>query len=784
LVVVAWHERLNALTKTLMESTALEEIRPDSIPIGYRLRKDIAWHSHADGRTEQPTWIAEDPLTRRMFRCGDREYRILDWLDSATSIESIQTKFNAEFAPETIDPQAIRELISQCNQSGLLRPANPGRTATPQTIDFWPQSIHALVGQSQRPRSRTEPVPQAGANWLWMLIRWLAKAIGNATQTQVSLVSPDRWLGVISARLGFLYSGAAVWIWLSALGVVAGFIGMRWARFSSELPDFDSLRSPGLLVGYGAIFIVTRVIHELGHAVVCKRVGAACKDAGVMVSFGMLCPYVDITDAWKIGSRLKRMGVALAGIYSECILASFAAVIWLSTHPGWIHHLAMQTLLVCTVTTLLFNANPLMKYDGYFVLCDWLNIQNLREKSFETLDALLDGRARRYSPGLSLFLVLYFFASTLNRVTLIAGLASMVYFVASQWQLAGIGIAMIVFYGCCALVTSMAAWTINLDTKSESRKISRRAVWLGWTAVSLLIAWAVNIPLPSKVSTNGAFQIGERQPVYVSIGGRIHWTINAATSIQVESASPILSLSNSAVERNAYELETQLLSLDRQVEMLERLVLLDLRWQNRKTGLHSDREKLVKQLEFVREQQSLLTVTAPVDGWFEPSIVKPADSPSNPTDVSLGFATSSANSWSTCWTSVESIGRALENRTLIGWVVQDRIPRIECKLFETQIAGIRVGTEVRVCIAQQPTKVFTGRVVELARSSQAIGSTTDFRSREDEVRPMSYDVRIAFDEGQEWNLYYNGNAEIVFNKPQQSILKLAMDTWMRDSKVR
>jgi len=102
------------------------------------------------------------------------------------------------------------------------------------------------------------------------------------------------------------------------------------------------------------------------------------------------------------------MGIALAGIYTECVLAFFGATVWLTTHPGWAHEVALQTLLVCTVSTLLFNANPLMKYDGYFVLCDWLNMQNLREKSIEVLDAMLDGRARRESIGLSLFLLLYF----------------------------------------------------------------------------------------------------------------------------------------------------------------------------------------------------------------------------------------------------------------------------------------------------------------------------------------------------------------------------------------
>jgi putative peptide zinc metalloprotease protein len=72
------------------------------------------------------------------------------------------------------------------------------------------------------------------------------------------------------------------------------------------------------------------------------------------------------------------MGIAMAGIYTEMVIAACAAIVWLSTYQGPLHQCAMQTILVCTVSTILFNANPLMKYDGYFVLCDWLRMQNLR----------------------------------------------------------------------------------------------------------------------------------------------------------------------------------------------------------------------------------------------------------------------------------------------------------------------------------------------------------------------------------------------------------------------
>ena len=108
-----------------MTQTVCDPRNPSQIPIGYRLRRDVAWQSQLDGHSMRPTWIAEDPLTRRIFRCGDGEYRLLHWLDSEATFESIQKKFNEEFAPQTIDLQQVQALIAKCNQSGMLRQAKP-----------------------------------------------------------------------------------------------------------------------------------------------------------------------------------------------------------------------------------------------------------------------------------------------------------------------------------------------------------------------------------------------------------------------------------------------------------------------------------------------------------------------------------------------------------------------------------------------------------------------------------------------------------------------------------
>lgn len=752
-----------------------------SVParIGFRLRHDVSWHSHKQSHLDELIWIAEDPLTRKLFRCGNQEYRILEWLDGDSTLESIQARFNSEFAPQRIELQQIRELITKCNQSGMLRPILFLKPVSISSVTIW------KYPNANSPKTDlTSPLLSKQVHWFLVLIRWLAGIVGKLTQVQVSLGSPDRLLDLLAPKLGWFYSIVAVRVWLGLFGLVGCLIATQWDLFWSELPTLQSLRSPALLVGYGAIFVLTRFIHELGHSVVCKRVGASCKDAGFIVSFGMLCPYVDITDAWKISSKNHRIGIALAGIYTECVLASAAAIVWLSTHPGWIHEGALQILLVCTATTILFNANPLMKYDGYFVLCDLLNTQNLREKAFESLDSILDGRPRKGSSAMSVFLPIYFLASTLNRILLIGGMGSMVYYLASQWQLRGLGIGFILLYGCCAAISTMAVWTFNEVAIDGVRKLNRRAVFLGWTAVSLLIAWAVNIPLPSRVFSLGTFHLGIRQPIYATLPGSIDRTLETASGKSIERDDTILTLKNTSIQKSIFELECRLNRIESQLDTLKRSAFFDQRLLDSIPILIAQRDLVAKQLSQKQDEASRLNVTAPMAGWFEPSLAHPPEAVSSPSDVALGFATASSGADSDYWTSDSAIGRVVDRGTLVGWITIDQSPRIECKLTEEQIADVNLRTQVRVCMKQNPAQVMTGRVVEIGALGQQEEGAAKIPARSGELRSMVFQVRIILDENQPSSLYSNGGAEVVFIKPSQSILKLAIDHWMRDSRMR
>jgi multidrug resistance efflux pump len=205
--------------------------------------------------------------------------------------------------------------------------------------------------------------------------------------------------------------------------------------------------------------------------------------------------------------------------------------------------------------------------------------------------------------------------------------------------------------------------------------------------------------------------------------------------------------------------------------------------------LESQRAIGLAQWEQRQAELSQLIVPAPIAGWFEPARAKPAESPENPSDIAIGLGTTNAGSVPSDWVSESSIGRQVDRGTLIGWIVQDQRARVECTLNDEQIAGIRLGMEARVCIAQEPTTIFTGRVVDMATASfqtdvSSVGHDNKQRRQVGELSPMWHQVRIELNEQRAWAGCSSGNAEVVFIKPSQSIFKMAMDKWMRDSKMR
>ena len=126
-----------------------------------------------------------------------------------------------------------------------------------------------------------------------------------------------------------------------------------------------------------SILIVTKSIHELGHGLMCKHFGGECHEIGFMLLVMTPAMYCNTSDSWLLPNKWHRIAIGGAGMYVEIVMAAICTFIWWHTQPGVIHYMALNVIFLCSITTLLFNANPLLRYDGYYMLSDYLEIPNM-----------------------------------------------------------------------------------------------------------------------------------------------------------------------------------------------------------------------------------------------------------------------------------------------------------------------------------------------------------------------------------------------------------------------
>jgi putative peptide zinc metalloprotease protein len=241
---------------------------------------------------------------------------------------------------------------------------------------------------------------------------------------------------------------------LSPLGLGVWIVTLCWAaKLVADNADiaFDSaqavLASDNLFLLYlGLIFV--KAFHELGHAAVCHRYGGEVHTMGLMFMIFTPLPYMDATSSWGFRSRWQRAFVGAAGMLAELFVASLAAIYWAVSGTGALHSLAYNIMFVASVSTLLFNANPLLRLDGYYILSDLLDIPNLHIRSTEHLKYLLEHFLFKYSgarPSAKnrremIELSLYGVLSSIYKVIIFLGITL---FVADKWLILGTLLAIV-----------------------------------------------------------------------------------------------------------------------------------------------------------------------------------------------------------------------------------------------------------------------------------------------------------------------------------------------------
>jgi putative peptide zinc metalloprotease protein len=434
--------------------------------------------------------------------------------------------------------------------------------------------------------------------------------MASPLSVRIPLWDPDRFLRrtlpVVQPLLGWV----GVFVWLGVVGFACVQAGIHWNEITGNF--IDTALAPENLVATLLVYPVVKALHELGHAYITRNWGGEVHEMGLMFLVFVPVPYVDASSAWSFREKRKRMLVGAAGIIVEVFLASLALMVWLAVEPGAVRTVAYSVMLIGGVSTILFNGNPLLRFDGYHIFADAVEVPNLGNRSNKFLLYLLQRyvlRVRKASspvtaPGERFWLPVYGIAALIYRLFI---MAAIVVFVASKFFFVGVLIAL---WSLMSIVVLPVWKAIRFFTSSPTLARQRsRATSAGAVALVIVVLLLCVFPAPLRTQVEGVVWLPEQAMIRAGTAGNVKRVI-VAPNTRVEAGDPL------------FELEDPFLPL--RVELLEsRLEELQItQTLYRETDLlmaRNTREQIVEvreNLRLARERLGELVVRAPTAGLF------------------------------------------------------------------------------------------------------------------------------------------------------------------------
>src|SRR5947209_3405820 len=342
-------------------------------------------------------YVVRDPAGNQYHRLSSAAYRVVGLLDGSRTLAEAWDLVGGQLADDAPTQPEVIQILTQLHAANLLE-----------------ANITADAGVLLRRHKQLQK-------------RQLQGRLMNVLFPRIPLWDPDRflkkWLPVMRVFLSKF--GAVLW-----LGVVI-------AAIAALVPHWNDLKVAGAhaidaknnAINYVYLFFTfcgIKLIHELGHAFTCRRFGGEVHELGIMFLVFVPAPYVDASSAWALPSKWQRMFVGAGGMVFELFVAAILAFVWIGTYNGaypLVAQLSYNAMLIASVSTVVFNANPLLRYDGYYMLSDLLEIPNLQQKAKEYALGIIKRHIFRVKspiplppPGQRVLLFIYAIASGIYRV--------------------------------------------------------------------------------------------------------------------------------------------------------------------------------------------------------------------------------------------------------------------------------------------------------------------------------------------------------------------------------
>ena len=443
-----------------------------------RIRSHANIHRH---RYRGETWyILQDLASGRAHRFSPASYLVIGLMDGRRTIQAIWDTAMGRLGDDAPTQDEMIQLLSQLHSADVLQ-CDVSPDAAEVFQRFEKQQQKKLFGQLMSP--------------LW----W-----------RIPLVDPERFLARLLPGARPFIGGVGACVWTALVGAAIVLAGVHWRDLTANF--LDRLLMPSNLVILWCVFPFLKACHELGHGLAIKAFGGEVHDMGVMFLVFSPLPYVDASTASAFPSKWQRIVVGAGGMMAELFLASLALVVWLAAEPGLVRSLAYNVVLIAGISTVLFNGNPLLRYDGYYMLADFLEIPNLYQRSRTYLgyvcERYLFGHREAERPPDSRsergWFVVYAVSSFVYRIFVIAAIALFLFHKA--------------FYlGMVAVAALVGAWLVVPTWKGlrfllaspQLRRVRVRAIAITTALVGLVIAGIALVPVPSRTSAEGIVWVPE-----------------------------------------------------------------------------------------------------------------------------------------------------------------------------------------------------------------------------------------------------------------------------------
>jgi len=554
-------------------------------PSWYRVAKlTPALRAHAqihrqDYRGE--TWyVLQDPASERYHRFSPAAYFVIGLMDGKRTVQEIWDAALRKLGDDAISQDELIQLLAQLHAADVLQ------------CDVSPDT-HEMFRRRERLRRK----------------KWQQKVM-SVFAWQIPLVDPERFLARFVGLVAPFFTPLGFVAWLAVVGVAVLLAGSHWNELGAS--TLDQLLAPHNLLMIWLLFPLIKALHELGHGFAVKAFGGEVHEMGVMLLVLTPVPYVDASSAWAFRSKWQRIVVGGAGMAVELVIAAVALAIWLNAEPGLARSMAYNTMLIAGISTVVFNANPLLRFDGYYMLMDFLEIPNLRTRANQYLAHLAErhlfGRTDAEPPtstrGERVWFVAFAVSSFIYRILVV--LAIFVY-------VGEISFALGVFFGgLTALVWFVIPGFKIVDYLLHSPRIRRvrsRAIATSGLVVGGLVALVFAVPVPLRTMTEGVVWVPDEGLVRAGADGFVQKVI-AQPGDWVKKGDPLLEIYDRDIATEVRTLEARLQELE--ARHREQVVNDRVKAQILEEEMAYVRSKLAR----AKERSEELIVTAKAEGRF------------------------------------------------------------------------------------------------------------------------------------------------------------------------